>query len=688
MGCTSSTPKPNNPVAGPTATNEATNQDAVEKTIAKIGAHLPSPAEAKSNLYGALRSVMGANKEALDNAIISINDGKDMKSANQAVKELNLPVVGVFPAETPLGIATLKALTRGEARGACAKIICIVTDDTKISEVRKALGGKAVTNAMAFAIAEFSDLQSMTAAFLGLDRLFLMPAESASRSSRTRDAVDCACQVGVHHIVFQSRLYAHSESHLRAKALHEVEVKIAALVPPVPYTFLRAPTFLEDIVAVSFNADKGTLMDTTANTPFFTLTMNDYARCVASVLAKPTIHTEHHNRVFELCMPQLVTMSDIQKELSKATKAELVNVTPAEMKQDMLSRAFPEWFADEIVSAAEHARIRKDPVIPGDIAHFIPASQITTTESLFQANRFKYQKKESPLMCVWPAEGLVGQAALKALLIQEGASPARVRAVVVSAEAKAELESQYAGKSNFEAVVVADITNGQAALNGVDRLLLIPNESDPALAATETVIAQTKEAAVAHVCLISIHTALLTTAIGTRFAALEKLVAAGGLSYTVIRTSPKMDLIFQFAKDVKAEGHKVHHWLSTGVFFPVDPSDVGKAGAAAIIEGPLMYGNRTFLLQGPQQGTFNDMCGELSNVLGFHVEPVADIDTFIKQKERLQGSYPDAVLEDVILLHEQIGRMNDQTVTTDLYQLIGPRSTLKQFLTKYKSKFA
>jgi len=306
------------------------------------------------------------------------------------------------------------------------------------------------------------------------------------------------------------------------------------------------------------------------------------------------------------------------------------------------------------------------------------------------------------LVCIFPVTSSIGCAAVEELLLRDSDAPVRVRAVVATESEKSEMEQKYvAYGERLQVIILTDMTNEEEVsqvFKGVDRAVIIPREDATVM---DIAFKRAKQSGVIHTSLVSLNDHMAGSPIGMRFAEWEQTLIANSMNYTILRTSPMMDLLLQFAPSLKrpaaastdlnspptAGTQVVHHWYGNGYFCPVHPHDVGVAVASVLIEGPTYYGNQTLTMYGPQSASFAHMCKELSNVLGYPIEPIADIDTPEKLKERLSGNYPGAVLDDMVLHQEMISKLDDRTPTRDLFQLIGPELTVRDFITENKTLF-
>lgn len=204
-------------------------------------------------------------------------------------------------------------------------------------------------------VGDYTDPDSLAAAFEGVDRLFLVAPLTPRLAELEGHAVDAAEQAGVRHVVKLSTagvtqgdggprqypLHRGSEEHLERSGL--------------AYTHLRPGPFFQNTLNFAPSiAAEGVFRGAWGEGTLGYVDVRDVAQVAARVLTGDG----HEGQAYELTGPEPLAPADIARELSAATGREVryVDVPPEGVRQAMASRGMPEWLAGAMAEVQEHTR--------------------------------------------------------------------------------------------------------------------------------------------------------------------------------------------------------------------------------------------------------------------------------------------------------------------------------------------
>ena len=166
-------------------------------------------------------------------------------------------------------------------------------------------------------VAGYRDGESMRRAFEGAGTLLLVSAEESDDRSRVhRTAIDAATAAGVERIVYTSFLGAAEDSTFTFARDHfhaEAYIRSAG----VDFTFVRDSLYV-DFLPLLCGPD-GVIRGPAAEGRFAPVARDDVADALAVVLTGD----DHAGRTYTLTGPDLLTMSDVAAELSRATRRQI-----------------------------------------------------------------------------------------------------------------------------------------------------------------------------------------------------------------------------------------------------------------------------------------------------------------------------------------------------------------------------
>jgi len=661
----------------------------VTNLLMKVEEKVPMVAPFTGTVRGMVQSISQnapENDRLYPNVITGRGEVK--QSYGEAIEKHNMPIVAIFPASSKTGLAALRALTGYPNRNACAKIQCIVRDESAIAAVRAELN-EHLTDSITWSFADYTDEKSMITSFIGVDRLLIIPPSSQDRAELVCKGLAAARTAGVPHIVLMSAMVAMHPNTSFGRQFRGMEAYLEGLRPQCNFTHLRMAYFMDNFLDMASDlVSNNRFLSSWGPSAVSAVALGDVGRSAAAVLGAPKSSEIHYGRVYHLTGPESLSGFRMAEIFSKVLGRQ---ISYQDLPRDEMRKVYIEgmklepWQADGYIEMNDLFKSGGGAAYSTDVAMLTNGNH-TTFERFVRNKSWYFKGQRSPLLCIMPASGRVGTNTLAALMRDH--SHGRIRAIVRSPAHKTEIETRFAGKSRLE-VVLGDFElpdTIQRAFEGADSVLIIPPERLERFSLIDEAIRAAYVAGASHTILLSVSKALDATAIGRKFNAWERFLEQNSHSFTVIQSSLFHDLMFHFADQIKRPEHKVHHWLGSGRFCPVDSRDVGEACASVLREGPIEHHSHTYSLYGPQPLTFGEMCEILSKVLGYQVEAIPDISSE-QVRATMQGKLPSFNVEEVVQAHEVVARGMDINITPDLIKLTGHAKTIQKFFEDYRYRF-
>lgn len=610
--------------------------------------------------------------------------------------EEEMPRVAIFPASTPTGLETIKALTSAPHRRSCRSIVCVVRNKSSVQRVHRALG-RSVTDYVEFAFADITDEASMETALSGIDRVFIIPPGLERRGEYAANAAATAAKVGVAQIIMLSVLGAPSEATMFACQFRFAEKTIEKL--QTPWTFLRSVAFMDNLIGStsSIMEENGAFYGSQGEGKFAPIANEDVGRMAAAVLAVEKSSTIHHGKAYNLTGPELLTGKEQAEVLARVLKkkVEYVDVTSEVMSQTYLSYGMQQWQADGMVELFGLYKSGMAAMVANDVAQVTGAPQVTL-ERFVMAKRHVFKGKR-PLVCVFPANGRVGTAVLEALMLDS--HTALVRAVVKSEERKREILSRFAGDSRLQVSVEVQALDGDESkllglFQDVDSLVVIPLPNLDHDEFVSSAIRVAHQAGVIHTILFSVGQHYIkSTSVGKRFQPWEEVLKGHASSWTIVGSTMFMQMLpahisSQFREKMNTN-HKVHHAFGFGACPFIDLGDVGKALAAIVRDGSIKHYEKQYFLTGQESVTFAQIGDAMSSMYGVQVMMIPDL-TLERLRDELvtDGGVSPHVVQFAMDLIDFIAKGNDSFVTSDVIELIGPCKRIGAFLEESQHLFS
>lgn len=195
---------------------------------------------------------------------------------------------------------------------------------------------------------EFTDPESLHAAFTHADKLFLITPFTDNQVEMAKKLVDEAKEAGVKHIVKLSALGADEEPGLQLGRWHK-EIEEYVVQSGIPFTFLRPASFMQNLV----NYNSSTIKE--AN--IFYMSSGDGrvgyidSRDIAAVGVELLTGEGHEGMVYDLTGPEALSADDMAAVISEVTgkPVKYVDVPEENARETMQQENVPGWMIDTMM---------------------------------------------------------------------------------------------------------------------------------------------------------------------------------------------------------------------------------------------------------------------------------------------------------------------------------------------------
>lgn len=201
---------------------------------------------------------------------------------------------------------------------------------------------------IAAAVGDLTDPKSLTAAFRGVSKVYLLSPPVPDLVALESNAIDAAKKAGVEHIVKHSGVGASphaADAFSAANGLSEFNVTESG----VPYTFLR-PTFFMQNIAGSFGPSVARASTIAMYAVASRMTWVD-TRDIADVAATVLTESGHEGRVYDLTGSDVASYADIAAMLSRklARPVKAIDISEAEAYRAMIGAGLSPYTAHGII---------------------------------------------------------------------------------------------------------------------------------------------------------------------------------------------------------------------------------------------------------------------------------------------------------------------------------------------------
>jgi len=192
---------------------------------------------------------------------------------------------------------------------------------------------------------DFEDPATLDAAFIGIEKLFLITPFTDDQMDTETMLVGAAKKHGIAHIVKLSAAGSEESPGIKLTRWHrEAERKIEA--SGISYTFLRCVPFMQNFINYFPPEDDKIQMPLGNGTVSF-IDVGDIARVALQVLTKQG----HGGKIYTLTGPKALSIGEVAQTLSRISGRTIsyVDLPEKEQQRAMVEMGMPEWMADTMM---------------------------------------------------------------------------------------------------------------------------------------------------------------------------------------------------------------------------------------------------------------------------------------------------------------------------------------------------
>jgi len=237
----------------------------------------------------------------------------------------------------------------------------------KIRAAFQSMAKVVVPDGVEAACVDFNEPDTLRAALVGVNSVFMVGPPTSQLISLERRATDVLAESKVKRVVKLSamggrestfpRQHQESEDYIRAKKL--------------PYTFLRPNGFMQNLVNYSSATIRsmGRFFGSEDNGKISQIDLRD----VAAVAVKTLTEDGHVGEVYTLTGPEPLSNHQVARILSDALGREIqfVNLSSDDLKTGLLSAGVPEWNANALVDLQKLYRAGKAAEVTEDVERIL-----------------------------------------------------------------------------------------------------------------------------------------------------------------------------------------------------------------------------------------------------------------------------------------------------------------------------
>ena len=290
---------------------------------------------------------------------------------------MSKPVVFVIGASGSIGSATVSALSSKYQD--IVEIRAGVRNPDKADHL-KSLPGVSVVKAT------MGD-EDLVNVFKGVDRLYIVTPTAENRAALTISTAESAKKAGLKHIAVVSGLAMKFPETLFGSQFSEVEDKVSSL--GVPYTFIRLPFFVDNLLGFKDSVSQGAMYYfLNPDVKMYTVVVEDAGKAAATILVNPT---KYVNQILTPCS-DVHSYGEVAAELGKALGKEVkyIQVPIESAQKTMEGMGLPTWQAKgsvEIIEIMNEGKFFGGPTVYKEITGEKPTDLKTWVSK--HANAFK-----------------------------------------------------------------------------------------------------------------------------------------------------------------------------------------------------------------------------------------------------------------------------------------------------------
>ena len=231
-------------------------------------------------------------------------------------------------------------------------------------------------------IIDLDKAETLTAAFEGADKVFMIPGNVESRELHAKHAVNAAVAAGsVKHFVFFSVVGAEYEAILFAKQFRAGEKYLEK--SGLNWTHLRTIFFQDNFFGWADGVKQGALYFGVREGRFAPLNIADIGEMAANILTS----SGHIYKAYNVTGPELLSGHDMAAVFSNVTAKEIAYVSPTKEQtlESLLSTGWPQWQAEGMLELFEVFATDQAAIISPD-GEALLGRPLTTLSTFITAN--------------------------------------------------------------------------------------------------------------------------------------------------------------------------------------------------------------------------------------------------------------------------------------------------------------
>jgi uncharacterized protein YbjT (DUF2867 family) len=220
---------------------------------------------------------------------------------------------------------------------------------------------------------DYNQAETLQTALKGVDRVFLVGPPNAQLTALERKAMEVITHSDVRRVVKLSAMGGREAIFPRQHAESEDYIQSTG----VPYTFLRPNGFMQNMV--NYNAPTITTQSAFYGSEGDGRVSHIDIRDVAAVGVKALTENGHVGKAYTLTGPEALTNEEIAQILSDELGREIrfINLSPAQLKEALLSAGVPEWNADALLDLQRLYREGKAATVTGNVEQILGRKPIS-----------------------------------------------------------------------------------------------------------------------------------------------------------------------------------------------------------------------------------------------------------------------------------------------------------------------
>jgi len=233
------------------------------------------------------------------------------------------------------------------------------------------------------AIVDLDKSETLTAAFQGVDKVFMIPGNVEARESHAKHAIDAAVAAGsVKQFVFFSVVGAEYEAILFARQFRAGEKYLEQ--SGLNWTHLRTIFFQDNFFGWAEGVKQGGLYLGVRDGRFAPLNIADIGEIAANILTT----SGHDNKAYNVTGPELLSGEDMAKVFADVTGKAVAYVSPTEEQtlDSLLSSGWPEWQSKGMLELFEVFASNQAAVVSPD-GEMLLGRPLTTLKTFITANK-------------------------------------------------------------------------------------------------------------------------------------------------------------------------------------------------------------------------------------------------------------------------------------------------------------